>query len=132
MKKTKTAYKEGKFGFYAWNLNAYRHFERKFEDILEQMIKEGIELATSEYSAFVCLASPLNTQDPTMIDICLELAEDNGHHVIWTASLAKIITEYLDWCIGSGPAEAKEIPEQRRLRDALQAAVDKLSERLPQ
>jgi hypothetical protein len=125
--KRRTDYVSGKFGFHEWNLNAHN----KFIDTLEEIIKEGIELATTEYPSFVCLKSPLDPVDPTIMEICLNLTEDDMERIISTVSLAEVITDYIPWCIGDGMADEDEIPELTRLRDALQAAVDKLSERIP-
>jgi hypothetical protein len=71
------------FGFDLWNLDT----QQKFQNLINDMIAEGMEIATKEYDAFAYI----EPSEPDTLRVGLPVGSDSSDNAYWTVSLARIV-----------------------------------------
>ena len=136
MKKTVGKYqsKSARIGFHNWSLT----IPDQMTDILNEMIKEAMEIATEEYrcAAWLNIEKDIGSRgsDPTIITVELPLGatEDEGPH--WTFSLTELVDDFIELNEekeNDGMLDAETKSHAVSLRDALHELADRIDKAIP-
>ena len=105
-------------GFAEWNLPARQIFDDAIHETINQMIAQGIEIATKDYECWAYL------RDKDTVVVTLPLGEHEGEGPQWTFSL----TELIAWEIECQSTTEKKIPpgDEREHVESVKASLIKL------
>jgi hypothetical protein len=100
--------------FIEWNLDAREEFNK----LLDEMIREGLNLATKEYECF----AELEGTDPVEIVVTLPIGRRDYEGPEWRFSLADMIKDQI------GMYDRHDCDGLKQIRDSLVALVDIIDE----
>jgi len=134
-----------KFGFHVWNLDAMQVDQKAYQKFIEEIIREGVEIATSEYDCsayFPVEHSDLSIaarggdkaiHDPTIIYVELPVGPDDIEMPKWSFSLTELVNNMLEMVEhgDGGPIDRQDTAPLIAVRDALRMLADRIDARLP-
>jgi hypothetical protein len=138
--KLKHVKKSEKFGFWAWNLDA----KEKFQKLIDEIIKEGVEVATTEYEVMAHfphewkfmnsdgIGNKNKKYDPLDIYVGLPLGESEDALPTWSFNLRDMVRDAISGfeCGQGGHLGEGGIVSLGPIRDGLKALVSELDEAL--
>jgi len=129
--------KSARIGFHEWNLNAWNEFRDKLDDLLSQIMKEGMEIAITEYKCNAWFpiewgdsdgVGGKTPDDPTMIYVELPIGPSDEENPRWSFHLSDLVDSIIDLHEEGeqGPLGSKGRKSAVAVRDSLRRLADQL------